>query len=350
LLASGGTLVALVVLAVVCLLLWMDAHSLVPLLFLSSSSLLPLLFFLPPSTHPPQSPDASKALALRSSSEGIQWAKDFQASAVADSPLKRNTTATTSSPPSNTTGVSSSVGQKLERASADKKGNQQGNKKNRAPPSALMQVAANLNAGGLDGTSSFDSMDSSGSNSGNSGGNRGGRSSKSKKKKKKHGKKKTIGGGLDSAVLGVSSEKSALLGFAAEHAEQGNYSTTSRKSHEEVHPSAWTVDQVCDWLASHGIPEKIRDKFSEQVIDGFMLLNTEEDDVVNDLRITRRAEVNKLLAAIQLLKARAKRTVDDDEEEEDEEDEEDDSSDFEHSSEEEDEEDNGKMVSRWGAN
>ena len=218
-----------------------------------------------------------------------------------------------------------------------------------------MQVAANLNAGGLDGTSSFDSMDSSGSNSGNSGGNsggnrggtRGGRSSKSKKKKKKHGKKKTIGGGLDSAVLGVSSEKSALLGFAAEHAEQGNYSTTSRKSHEEVHPSAWTVDQVCDWLASHGIPEKIRDKFSEQVIDGFMLLNTEEDDVVNDLRITRRAEVNKLLAAIQLLKARAKRTVDDEEEEE--EDEEDDSSDFEHSSEEE-EEDSGKMVSRWGAN
>jgi len=322
------------------------SSSLLPLFFLSSSSLV-----LPSTTHPPQSPDASKALALRSSSEGIQWAKDFQASAVADSPLKRNTTATTSSPPSNTTGVSSSVGQKLERASADKKGNQQGNqqgnKKNRAPPSALMQVAANLNAGGLDGTSSFDSMDSSGSNSGNSDGNRGGRSSKSKKKKKKHAKKKTIGGGLDSAVLGVSSEKSALLGFAAEHAEQGNYSTTSRKSHEEVHPSAWTVDQVCDWLASHGIPEKIRDKFSEQVIDGFMLLNTEEDDVVNDLRITRRAEVNKLLAAIQLLKARAKRTVDDDEEEE--EDEEDDSSDFEHSSEEE-EEDSGKMVSRWGAN
>ena len=164
--------------------------------------------------------------------------------------------------------------------------------------------------------------------------------SRSKKKKNKTTKPSpNKSGGLDSAVSGVSSEKSALLSFA-EAADQGSFAETSRKGYEEVHPSAWTVDQVCDWLASHGIPEKIRDKFSEQVIDGFMLLNTEEDDVVHDLGITRRNDVNKLLAAIQLLKSKAKQPVEEDEDDEE------DSSDFEHS---EEEDDDDEEVTRGGS-
>ena len=52
-LAALAALAVLAVLVVVCLLLWMDAHSLVPLFFLSSSSLLPLFFFSCSSFHPP---------------------------------------------------------------------------------------------------------------------------------------------------------------------------------------------------------------------------------------------------------------------------------------------------------
>jgi hypothetical protein len=266
-----------------------------------------------------QSPDASKALALRSSSEGIQWAKDFQANSIADSPVKSAGTKTSAK-------STSSIGQKLTSVSAEKK-------KKVKEPSALMQVAAGMTDNDGDGRSSFDSGEDEMNI--NSKAKRG--TSEKKKRKRKNTKKSSLGGGLDSAVSGVSSEKSSLLSYV--ESTQGSYSTTSRKSHEEVHPSAWTVDQVCDWLASHGIPEKIREKFSEQVIDGFMLLNTEEDDVVHDLQITRRAEVNKLLAAIQLLKSKAKRSSGGDEENSD-----DDSSDFEHS---EEDNDVSSPISRW---
>ena len=106
-----------------------------------------------------------------------------------------------------------------------------------------------------------------------------------------------------------------------------SFSKSARMSHDKVHPSGWTVDQVCDWLEKHGIGEKIRDKFSEQVIDGYMLLNMNQNDLANDLKITRRSDVNKLLAAVKFLKARAKEPQDEDDGEDDSDSFEDDSSD-----------------------
>ena len=69
-----------------------------------------------------------------------------------------------------------------------------------------------------------------------------------------------------------------------------------------MHPSEWTVDQVTEFLEQHGISEKIRDRFVEQVIDGYMLLNMDQSDLANDLGITRRSDQTRLLGAVKHLK------------------------------------------------
>ena len=282
-----------------------------------------------------QSPDASKALALRSSAAGIEWAKEFSANLIADSPIKKqkNTNATNATnatkisksmksinsnerPPTHKNG---SVGQKLASASGKKK-------KKTTVPSALMQVAAEENEKSKKKKLKHSNPNKSNKNNKNNKSNKNNKNNKNKKRNKKSSPHAPPSS-LDSAVSGISSEKSALLEFV--NGETESYTTSSRKSHSDVHPSAWTVDQVCDWLASHGIAEKIRDKFSEQVIDGFMLLNTGEDDIVQDLKISGRSTVNRLLSVIQLLKAKAKKGEDSEDGSDG------DSSDFEHESEEE---------------
>ena len=91
-----------------------------------------------------------------------------------------------------------------------------------------------------------------------------------------------------------------------------------------MHPSEWTVDQVTEFLEQHGISEKIRDRFVEQVIDGYMLLNMDQSDLANDLGITRRSDQTRLLGAVKHLKLQAKSR--------DHESSSEDSSDFDHSS------------------
>ncbi len=250
-----------------------------------------------------QSPDASKALALRSSLDGIKWAKEFQAARVDGSPRKISNNgggggAGGHPPPSGGGGVASKIA-----------------------------AASGLRSGGI--------RRSGGGGSGGAGGAGGGGGKPPKgnvpiRKKAaaaaaavpgKGGKASRTGGGAQkSALLAVATGEtaddvtvqskratSALLQIAK---PQQSFRTKARMSHDKVHPSGWTVDQVCDWLENHGISEKIRDKFSEQVIDGYMLLNMNQDDLANDLKITRRSDVNKLLAAVKFLKARAKEPQD----------------------------------------
>ena len=76
------------------------------------------------------------------------------------------------------------------------------------------------------------------------------------------------------------------------------------------------------------ISEKIRDRFVEQVIDGYMLLNMDQSDLANDLGITRRSDQTRLLGAVNHLKLQAKSHDQDSSSE--------DSSDFDHNSDSED--------------
>lgn len=70
---------------------------------------------------------------------------------------------------------------------------------------------------------------------------------------------------------------------------------------ETCSASKWTIDQVSEWLNSLELPQ-YRAKFEALGIDGGLLLQITENDLINDLQISIRLHRHKLLESLKKLK------------------------------------------------
>ena len=97
-------------------------------------------------------------------------------------------------------------------------------------------------------------------------------------KKKSHGTKSALMKVAESIENGKAPTAESAAATSSLLLSSATSMPSSSVSADNVHPSEWTVDQVTEFLEQHGISEKIRDRFVEQVIDGYMLPNMDQSD------------------------------------------------------------------------
>lgn len=66
-------------------------------------------------------------------------------------------------------------------------------------------------------------------------------------------------------------------------------------------PEAWTCDEVSEWLRLIEMDQYV-ENFKEMSIDGWLIFEIEEDDLINDLRVVTKLHRKKLMKGIQMLK------------------------------------------------
>lgn len=66
-------------------------------------------------------------------------------------------------------------------------------------------------------------------------------------------------------------------------------------------PEAWTCEDVSKWLCLIEMDQYVSN-FREMSIDGWLIFEIEEDDLVNDLRISKKLHRKKIMKGIEILK------------------------------------------------
>lgn len=66
-------------------------------------------------------------------------------------------------------------------------------------------------------------------------------------------------------------------------------------------PEAWTCEEVSDWLRLIEMDQYV-DNFKQMSIDGWLIFEIEEDDLINDLQIKTKLHRKKIMKGIEILK------------------------------------------------
>ena len=67
------------------------------------------------------------------------------------------------------------------------------------------------------------------------------------------------------------------------------------------HPENWMPEDVNKWLSIIGMAEYSQ-IFDENAIDGYLILDLEEKDIKEELKITKKLHIKKFVKAIKVLK------------------------------------------------
>lgn len=66
-------------------------------------------------------------------------------------------------------------------------------------------------------------------------------------------------------------------------------------------PEAWTCEDVSKWLCLIEMEQYV-ENFKEMSIDGWLIFEIEEEDLVNDLKISKKLHRKKIMKGIEMLK------------------------------------------------
>jgi hypothetical protein len=66
-------------------------------------------------------------------------------------------------------------------------------------------------------------------------------------------------------------------------------------------PEAWTCEDVSKWLKLIEMNQYVQN-FKEMSIDGWLIFEIEEEDLVNDLKVSKKLHRKKIMKGIQILK------------------------------------------------
>jgi hypothetical protein len=66
-------------------------------------------------------------------------------------------------------------------------------------------------------------------------------------------------------------------------------------------PEAWTCDEVSEWLRLIEMDQYV-ENFKAMSIDGWLIFEIEEDDLINDLKVSAKLHRKKIMKGIQILK------------------------------------------------